>query len=552
MAPLKPVTSLYQLSEKIVLNYLKDTYFIFSYLTQPIAIEEMRKLPEYFDGLPVAIQDELATKLMDIGERDTDVIEGDYVINDWHWTNIVYFTLKILFNKQSQKLRIKHAFHEAKSDDEKKDFMFKIISNIRINGENLRQLVCTAMCSDEILEAVGKNCRKLKELEIADIVSDQGFHWILPSNEHALVDDCYFIGCNQAHGCPELVNLQIKYHTSASESISYMMKTKIIHYFKNLKSYSCDPFTFDLSQVADTVSTIEHLELTGFSKIIGCHLISKIFPRLKSIQSSFNYEDLICLSNCSILEKFGVNNVPRSEDESLILNLIEKHPNVMNFKILSIPYKSMLKQIILAIGRNCPNIEVLQLCNFGNSNNDISINLEDEEEVRNFFVKLKELAIFAIRGKEKFLSNLLSFVLKNSTIEKLNIGIKDGNYTFQFDTVFKEILTTLPLHKLQELRLEDPGAGGVDISEETMKILSNLPEIRKIILGKPGINNEVFYEFYNPTAYFLDVLKTYANENNYDIEYEIHGGDESSDESDGYDYDETDEDEESDEEIDEN
>ena len=109
--------------------------------------------------------------------------------------------------------------------------------------------------------------------------------------------------------------------------------------------------------------------------------------------------------------------------------------------------------------------------------------------------------------------------------------------------MFTDFLATLSLDTLQELRLSD-GGDGVDIGLETMKMISDLPSIRKIVFDKLGIRPGVWPQGMNDwerhTAEYLNAIQTYANENNYDIEYDIHDGDVSS-----YDYEdetETDED----------
>ena len=94
---------------------------------------------------------------------------------------------------------------------------------------NLSKLVLTSKCSNDILETLGKNCFKLKDLYISlsEMVTDVGLEWLVPKGM-------------DVSGCPQLVTLDLIkcWNVSPSGARLLLLELKKLRklLYRNMKS----------------------------------------------------------------------------------------------------------------------------------------------------------------------------------------------------------------------------------------------------------------------------------------------------------------------------
>ena len=133
---------------------------------------------------------------------------------------------------------------------------------------NLSKLVLTSKCSNDILETLGKNCFKLKDLYISlsEMVMDVGIEWLVPK------------------GCPQLVTLDLIkcWNVSPSGARLLLLELKKLRklLYRNMKSVMELPlqseetggsfcFEYFYSSEYDLVNSSELLNSTGLFLGLG-------------------------------------------------------------------------------------------------------------------------------------------------------------------------------------------------------------------------------------------------------------------------------------------
>ena len=343
-------------------------------------------------------------------------------------------------------------------------------------------------------------------------------HWIIPKVEQQI---CPNKRCKvKIHGCPKLVTLDI--HGESSEekyAVSEKVLTQLLLSFSALKSFSCyvDKI-FDLKSITDhNVTEIENLNLEDanfqyayFDDIPkDFELLPSIFPRLKHLKVKICVTQLHNLINCSNLVEIQLEVENNAEDDSSlrIHSFFETHPNVRNFKKISIrTYLDVKETIFIVFATKCPDITHLS---FNAMNSFDAKKLKPSEQS---FKKLKELRLdFTIESLEAIIK-IVSYVLVQAVnVEKVQLMHFDWDIDLDWDVLVDEIMKKNPQLGLKELTLYS--IPGIVMSQETLKKLSNLPNLRKLAI--PGLKWKAGH------IETVEALKKHAIENNLDISYDI-------------------------------
>ena len=133
MAPLKAVQSLYQLSEATVTSCLRSAFQVLDvrhYMGYNRSLKQ--KLQTYFDCLPLVIQDNLTTALLDANSEDLESVTE---------SKCAALILQI--------------------------FPIRSVKKI-LKGGHLSEVTITYLCNNEILKQIGLWCTNLTALEIFD------------------------------------------------------------------------------------------------------------------------------------------------------------------------------------------------------------------------------------------------------------------------------------------------------------------------------------------------------------------------------------------------
>ena len=478
MAPLKAVKSLQELSNNSLAESLKSAFIKMEdmdtinssgkvTLNRALIVnnleldsenceDKITQLRKYFEGLPVAIQDNLADQLLKLGHP-----------------RITKYTSQILIDERTIRLNILN-------------MSINNVKNCLMRTANLEYLTLE-FATDELLKIIGKKCGKLAMLKIVDgDITDEGINWIIPATHNDNdSNDCKI----KPHGCPGLASLGF------TDYIGERIDWRLLKSFRKLKSFSC-PCDDDLQLISDIVTGVEYLS----SDIIDCvQLIPSIFPQLKSIEIRIKPTDVQHLLLCPNLVEMELNIMMGGQLDDTLKNLIEQHPNATYFKRVVIRGGRLKLSDFVTIASTCQNIEILEVNIAGYSNFDVNQLPWDGERFRN----LKKFRLFAYDGDYSFITQLMNYVLfAAQNIEKLEINC-DYFHDVQFDQFFREIVKRNPLKQLQQLLLVAI-LSNMNISENTLKMLTDLPSL-KLLKVTPLTSN------------IRDSLKSYASDNNYDI-----------------------------------
>ena len=195
MAPLVAVPSLLQISQYQVIIKLKAAFKALN--VDEYQSVKMTELQSYFEHVPVILLDKLAEDLLEANVKrehvDFDMMKDHMVKfireikekekrgelsddeddDENELCNFdapiasVPFTLLALTNSSSQKLIINQNYDLNKKSKNIVQHFFMIKESL-VKTSNLRKLLMKDICTDEFLEVIGKNCRKLTELEISE------------------------------------------------------------------------------------------------------------------------------------------------------------------------------------------------------------------------------------------------------------------------------------------------------------------------------------------------------------------------------------------------
>ena len=227
MAPLKAVQSLYQLSEATVTSCLRSAFQVLDvrhYMGYNRSLKQ--KLQTYFDCLPLVIQDNLTTALMDTKSENLESVAE---------SKCAALVLQIFPIQRSQRLKVEHLF----TNTEQSSAAIRSVKKILKSG-HLSEVSITFYCNNDILKLIGLWCINLTALEICDTddVNDYGIHWIIPKEEQEI---CSTKRCKEkVHGCPMLVKLVIHGESSQKKfAVSDKMLTQLMMSFSALKCFSC-------------------------------------------------------------------------------------------------------------------------------------------------------------------------------------------------------------------------------------------------------------------------------------------------------------------------
>ena len=118
---------------------------------------------------------------------------------------IVPFTLQVSTNSGTQSLKMTRELEGELSSTQ-----LDLVKICLMKLNHLRHLTINFVCTNDLLEVVDKNCRKLTELIGCEPngVSAEAIHWILPRNEVNVNEMCSSNGCDVlVLGCPDLRTL---------------------------------------------------------------------------------------------------------------------------------------------------------------------------------------------------------------------------------------------------------------------------------------------------------------------------------------------------------
>ena len=179
-----------------------------------------------------------------------------------------------------------------------------------------------------------------------------------------------------------------------------------------------------------------------------------------------------------------------------------KHPNVQNFKRISIDGTIRFSNYT-TIASNCQNIEVLEVQQIDKPANFNVAQLPKYERFKN--LKRFNMEFYnddAFEGQ--LLDNVLSAAQNIEILELPTYLIRNGRCLRKLMT--KNPLTRLKLLSLLKVNLGD-GEDSQDLSLKTLKLLTDLPRIRKLEVECSGLRRSV-----------VQALKNYVRDNNYDVE----------------------------------
>ena len=485
MAPRKPVKSLLEIAENTLISSLKTVFQNLGTNSEEpiITSDKISKLKSCFEVLPVTLHDELAHRSLDLAFEEDE--NGDFDID----THMLKCTYQILANERTQRLIIYCDAEDRLYDPANS------VKNCLLKFSSLQQLTLDN-ATDELIEIVGKNCRKLKMLNISHgEVTLEGFHWIVPSDEEEANEVCINNGCDvKPHGCPDLETLIIKYST-------LRLELPFLKFFRNLKTYSgsCLVLQEDAHLVVEVANLAELVPYHAPSSDLGnVNMFPSKFPQLKSIQIGINKADLKYLVVCPNLTEIYLFIKEMKDGDDDFQKLIEQHPNNKNFKKIHLKSSTSLHDFD-AIATHCKNIKDfwIRIRDQPSSFNEVQPQMEGER-----FTQLKNFTLVSFYNDELFNKLLLQSVLfLAQNIETVELCI---NPVFpSLDQLFKEIILRNPLRHIKHFGLDFYRHHAM--SQMTGKLLADLPNMRQL---------EVPLDL-------TEYLRTYARENNFDLNFNV-------------------------------
>ena len=261
----------------------------------------------------------------------------------------------------------------------------------------LTKLVLSSKCTNDILETLGRNCVKLKELHIScsELVTDVGMSWLVPCVSQI------FTGCDSATpdnwsphaGCPALVTIDLLkcWNISPSGAKLLLLGLKRLRklMFSNMKSVIeglCatgqdnegpwlleyfDSTEYDLVTDYSTEVIAGNNPACWMSGPVKMTTIPKLFPNITTIKmmlTDAEVQNLVNIPNLVHIE------VEFSDDPGVgLLTLLDTHPNNCKFDLLFLQVGTILASHLLAIGRNCPKLGYLRIIGFQVGNCEVLI-----------------------------------------------------------------------------------------------------------------------------------------------------------------------------------
>jgi len=260
----------------------------------------------------------------------------------------------------------------------------------------LTKLVLSSKCTNDILETLGRNCAKLKELHIScsELVTDAGMSWLVPCMSQIFTGGDSTADTWAPHaGCPALVTIDLLkcWNISPSGAKLLLLGLKRLRklMFSNMKSVIeglCgtgqdkegpwlleyfDSTEYDLVTDYSTEVIPGNNPACWMSGPVKMTTIPKMFPNITTLKMMLTDAEVQILVNIPNLVHLEVEF---SDDPGVgLLTLLDTHPNNCKFDLLFLQVGTILASHLLAIGKNCPKLGYLRIIGFQVGNCEVLI-----------------------------------------------------------------------------------------------------------------------------------------------------------------------------------
>jgi len=381
---------------------------------------------------------------------------------------------------------------------------------------NLVRLDLNKVCTDEILEVVGRHC---KSLEFVNIVS-KSCHTRTKDRHNALklqlcVSD---VGLKFLSNCKHLIEIQMTCiirkgcggRQITNDGIKHLIlslpKLRRINYTDT--GILLDSITPESDKLSLVSVTDYHPRASRIPKIeLLCPFLSELHLTYAFSHDDYRNDVISALSSSGLkISNLSLTNFPFDDYLKQYLELKGTYLKVFNF-ISS--FLMSVNELFRLLGWTCPNLETmhmhLHLYDIGYISNQCPFVLSSTNNEK-LFSNLRSLTIKGVYWDSNY---ILPLLLKNATCIK-TIILTNHSYRGCLDDVLQTIQRTNPFHYLENVSF----LKGINVSFEFLKaFLVSCPMLTNVV-----IENESQH-FYESVIQLRDDLKS----KNFNVNIDVYG-----------------------------
>jgi len=403
----------------------------------------------------------------------------------------------------------------------------------------LTKLVLSSKCTNDILETLGRNCVRLKELHISssELVTDAGMSWLVPCVSQIFTgsdNDTSLDKWAPHAGCPALVAIDLLkcWNISPSGAKLLLLGLKKLRklMYSNMKSVieslcansqdNQGPWLLEYfdSTEYDLITDYSTEVIPGtnpacwMSGPVRMTTIPKMFPNITTIKmmlTDAEVQNLVNVPNLVHLE------VEFSDDPGPGLqNLVDNHPNNCKFDLLFLQVGTILASHLLSIGKNCSKLGYLRIIGFQVGNCEVLIPCSSYfQSLTQIHLSLYDTNVDSSEEDEEeglgapHTPEIITFFL--SSARNLKVIIIHMNCdTFLTDLFLHQLFYQNPLSQLTRLSLSGPK--DLKLTLATVEwVVASLPMLTRLTVSKWSVGLKE-----------LKTLRNNALSNNYDLVYD--------------------------------
>jgi len=514
MPRLKVVPSLAVLSNGVVSRHLANACFVAEKNQDSEEFDQNRSsIESYLSELPTNILESIVLITINVltsGERQKNSCG-------------LPFALRYLPQPAVTQLDFGQLFSETRLSRSMNSLCRASLQESLSRTVNLSKLVLTSKCTNDILETLGKNCLKLKDLYISlsEMVTDEGLQWLVPNKM-------------DVSGCPQLVTLDLIKCWNVSPAGAHLLLVELKKLrkllFSNMKS------VMELVMQSDKTGgpfCLEYFDSSEYDLITGSEVgmsqpdtnpacwmsgpvkmvdIPIMFPHITIIKMMLSDSEVKLLTNVQSLVHIEVEF---SDDPGPGLqHLLDCHPNVANFILLFFQVGPILGSHLLSIAKHCLKLGFLRIIGFNVENptllqpnskyfqcmTQLHLSLYDDSNLYGDSSDEEEEHDHVSRHSAEIVQ---FFLCSARNIEVINIHMNFES--FMSENFLKNIVSKNSLFKTTRLALSGPKDLKLDLSN-VYWLLDMLPELSSLLVSKWNVNHKE-----------LKALRNEAKRNNLDI-----------------------------------